>query len=80
MRLSLHECIIFFPLTFQTWESSVLQYFLRKENPFSPKLILMGTVWVGAQVLMHLHAPRVRDCGFWAPPAPLTSLWAERKW
>lgn len=56
-----------------------LQYFLRKENPFSPRLGLTGAVWVGAQVPAHLRAPGARERGGWASSAPLADVRAERK-
>lgn len=52
MRLSLHECIMFFSSDLSNMGIFCLQYFLRKENPFLPKLVLMvpvplANLWAG---------------------------------
>lgn len=52
MRLSLHECIIFFSSDLSNMGIFCLQYFLRKENPLLPKLVLtvhtpLANLWAG---------------------------------
>lgn len=79
MRLSLHECIIFFSSDLSNMRIFCLQYFLRQENPFSPKRVLTGTVWVGARVPVHLWAPRAREHNVRASSAPLADVGAERE-
>lgn len=52
MRLSLHECIMFFSSDLSNMGIFCLQYFLREENPFLPKMVLtvpapLANLWAG---------------------------------
>lgn len=55
MRLSLHECIMFFSSDLSNMGIFCLQYFLRKENPFLLKLVSavpvpLTNLWAGRKL------------------------------